>query len=108
MHTPAWLHTRRLPEGPSDGYIQVGAAKHAEAHMCEALPAINTPASSNSSFGDSSVWPAKRIADTPLAGTYSDPPPRTAAPITLLVTREKAEHANLFHATSDFLNAFFM
>lgn len=30
------------------------------------------------------------------------------APITLLVTRERGEHANLFHATTDMINAFYM
>ena len=32
--------------------------------------------------------------------------PLAAAPITLFVTREREEHANLFHATTDLLNAF--
>ena len=81
------------------------------------------------SWGSADVWPRERILASPQAGSLeagggvtqaapasvsgadaSGPTQAatTGAPVTLLVTREKAEHANLFHATSDFLNAFFM
>ena len=33
-------------------------------------------------------------------------PPVDLAPVVLLVTRERTEHANMFHATTDFLNMF--
>ena len=36
------------------------------------------------------------------AGTTQSP-----APVTLFVTRERGEHGNLFHATTDWMNAFF-
>lgn len=34
------------------------------------------------------------------------PPPLSDAAVTLIVTRERSEHANLFHASSDWINAF--
>ena len=41
------------------------------------------------------------------AGVEAAPLVNTAAPVTLFIARERGEHANLFHATSDMLNAFF-
>lgn len=41
------------------------------------------------------------------SGTAADDAVASDAPVTLFVTRERAEHANMFHATTDMLNAFF-
>ena len=61
--------------------------------------------------GPGEGWTPARVSGLPVAGSGGGgggAAGAAGADVTLLVTREKAEHANLFHATSDFLNAFFM
>lgn len=56
---------------------------------------------------DRAVAPAAGGQQNPFALVPAGlPPPLSDAAVTLIVTRERSEHANLFHATSDWLNAF--
>lgn len=85
------------PGGPIHYHYPLGALKGA---------CVKSPEFNNNNF------PKDHLRDifaswqtVPSAAAFAGVPVADA-PVTLFITRERLEHANLFHATTDFINAF--